>query len=144
MKKWENNIFQLVNHLQVYFFLQFLDCLSVFSEHAPRDLKIYYAFKIYDFDNDGVSFFQIFVSRSAWKFSHPFFSSSANLIFGKFWKISREMNSLLMIIRKSPRKSSKKVILTAVRKIFTHKFSPLIKKFSFRWKTFAIRVWNFA
>lgn len=40
--------------------MQFLDCLSVFSEHAPRDLKIYYAFKIYDFDSDGVSFRKIF------------------------------------------------------------------------------------
>jgi len=26
---------------------------NVFSEHAPRDLKAYYAFKIYDMDNDG-------------------------------------------------------------------------------------------
>ncbi|CRK89683.1 CLUMA_CG003469, isoform A, partial [Clunio marinus] len=34
-------------------FEEFLDCLSVFSEHAPRDLKIFYAFKIYDYDSDG-------------------------------------------------------------------------------------------
>lgn len=37
------------------FRLQFLDCLSVFSESAPRDLKIFYAFKIYDYDSDDVS-----------------------------------------------------------------------------------------
>jgi calcium and integrin-binding protein 1 len=36
-------------------FEEFLDCLSVFSEHAPRDLKIYYAFRIYDYDGDDVS-----------------------------------------------------------------------------------------
>lgn len=37
-------------------FEEFLDCLSVFSEHAPRDLKIYYAFRIYDYDGDEVSY----------------------------------------------------------------------------------------
>uniref|UniRef100_A0A8C0K9P6 Calcium and integrin binding family member 3 n=1 Tax=Canis lupus dingo TaxID=286419 RepID=A0A8C0K9P6_CANLU len=31
----------------------FLDMFSVMSEMAPRDLKAYYAFKIYDFNNDG-------------------------------------------------------------------------------------------
>ncbi|KAG7456550.1 hypothetical protein MATL_G00237000 [Megalops atlanticus] len=31
----------------------FLDMFSVLSEMAPRDLKAYYAFKIYDFNNDG-------------------------------------------------------------------------------------------
>ncbi|XP_040983452.1 calcium and integrin-binding family member 3 isoform X4 [Aquila chrysaetos chrysaetos] len=30
----------------------FLDMFSVLSEMAPRDLKAYYAFKIYDFNND--------------------------------------------------------------------------------------------
>ncbi|XP_020824883.1 calcium and integrin-binding family member 3 [Phascolarctos cinereus] len=30
----------------------FLDMFSVMSEMAPRDLKAYYAFKIYDFNND--------------------------------------------------------------------------------------------
>uniref|UniRef100_A0A2M4CMC5 Putative ca2+-binding kinase n=1 Tax=Anopheles darlingi TaxID=43151 RepID=A0A2M4CMC5_ANODA len=34
-------------------FDDFLDLLSVFSEHAPRDIKVYYAFKIYDYDRDG-------------------------------------------------------------------------------------------
>ncbi|GAB0096014.1 calcium and integrin-binding family member 2 [Sergentomyia squamirostris] len=34
-------------------FEDFLDLLSVFSEQAPRDIKIFYAFKIYDFDKDG-------------------------------------------------------------------------------------------
>ncbi|EEB12837.1 predicted protein [Pediculus humanus corporis] len=33
-------------------FEDFLDLLSVFSEHAPRDIKVFYAFKIYDFDGD--------------------------------------------------------------------------------------------
>jgi len=28
-------------------FEDFLDMLSVFSEHAPRDIKVFYAFKIY-------------------------------------------------------------------------------------------------
>lgn len=31
-------------------FEDFLDLLSVFSEHAPRDIKVYYAFKIYGKD----------------------------------------------------------------------------------------------
>ncbi|KAG5306079.1 CIB3 protein, partial [Acromyrmex insinuator] len=35
-------------------FEEFLEMLSVFSEQAPRDLKVFYAFKIYDFDEDGV------------------------------------------------------------------------------------------
>ncbi|KAK2703020.1 calcium and integrin-binding family member 3-like [Artemia franciscana] len=34
-------------------FEDFLDCFSVFSENASRDVKIHYAFKIYDFDGDG-------------------------------------------------------------------------------------------
>ncbi|XP_054739519.1 uncharacterized protein LOC129245411 isoform X2 [Anastrepha obliqua] len=34
-------------------FEDFLDALSVFSEQAPRDIKVFYAFKIYDFDQDG-------------------------------------------------------------------------------------------
>ncbi|XP_027229167.1 calcium and integrin-binding family member 2 isoform X1 [Penaeus vannamei] len=34
-------------------FDQFLEMFSVFSEHAPRDIKAIYAFKIYDFDGDG-------------------------------------------------------------------------------------------
>uniref|UniRef100_A0A182PJ00 inositol-pentakisphosphate 2-kinase n=1 Tax=Anopheles epiroticus TaxID=199890 RepID=A0A182PJ00_9DIPT len=34
-------------------FEDFLDLLSVFSEQAPRDIKVYYAFKIYDYDRDG-------------------------------------------------------------------------------------------
>ena len=29
-------------------FNNFVDMFNVFSEHAPRDLKAYYAFKIYD------------------------------------------------------------------------------------------------
>lgn len=33
-------------------FDDFLDMLNVFSENAPREVKIYYAFKIYDFDGD--------------------------------------------------------------------------------------------
>ncbi|XP_066995493.1 calcium and integrin-binding family member 2 [Anabrus simplex] len=33
-------------------FEDFLDLLSVFSEQAPRDIKVFYAFKIYDFDGD--------------------------------------------------------------------------------------------
>lgn len=35
-------------------FEEFLEMMSVFSEQAPRDLKVFYAFKIYDFDQDGV------------------------------------------------------------------------------------------
>ncbi|XP_011310276.1 calcium and integrin-binding family member 2 [Fopius arisanus] len=35
-------------------FEEFLEMMSVFSEQAPRDLKVFYAFKIYDFDDDGV------------------------------------------------------------------------------------------
>ncbi|XP_014207464.1 calcium and integrin-binding family member 3 [Copidosoma floridanum] len=35
-------------------FDDFLEMMSVFSEHAPRDLKVFYAFKIYDFDEDGL------------------------------------------------------------------------------------------
>lgn len=34
-------------------FEEFLDLLSVFSEQSPRDIKVNYAFKIYDFDKDG-------------------------------------------------------------------------------------------
>ncbi|KAK7868749.1 hypothetical protein R5R35_002546 [Gryllus longicercus] len=33
-------------------FEDFLDMLSVFSEQASRDIKVFYAFKIYDFDGD--------------------------------------------------------------------------------------------
>ncbi|RZC42056.1 EF-hand 7 domain containing protein [Asbolus verrucosus] len=33
-------------------FEDILDLLSVFSEQAPRDIKVFYAFRIYDFDND--------------------------------------------------------------------------------------------
>ncbi|KAJ8949112.1 hypothetical protein NQ318_012860 [Aromia moschata] len=33
-------------------FEDFLDLLSVFSEQAPRDIKVFYAFRIYDFDGD--------------------------------------------------------------------------------------------
>ncbi|XP_045481822.1 calcium and integrin-binding family member 2 [Harmonia axyridis] len=33
-------------------FEDFLELLSVFCEHAPRDIKVYYAFRIYDFDGD--------------------------------------------------------------------------------------------
>ncbi|GJQ65755.1 hypothetical protein Trydic_g11938 [Trypoxylus dichotomus] len=33
-------------------FEDFLDLLSVFSEQAPRDIKVCYAFRIYDFDGD--------------------------------------------------------------------------------------------
>jgi len=34
-------------------FEDFLDMASVFSEHATRDVKASYAFRIYDFDGDG-------------------------------------------------------------------------------------------
>mmetsp|Transcript_7865 Transcript_7865/g.20211 ORF Transcript_7865/g.20211 Transcript_7865/m.20211 type:complete len:184 (+) Transcript_7865:107-658(+) len=34
-------------------FEDFLDMMSVFSEQATRDVKASYAFRIYDFDNDG-------------------------------------------------------------------------------------------
>ncbi|PVD19398.1 hypothetical protein C0Q70_19886 [Pomacea canaliculata] len=34
-------------------FEEFLDMFSVFSEAAPRDIKAVYAFKIYDWDEDG-------------------------------------------------------------------------------------------
>ncbi|XP_042219991.1 calcium and integrin-binding family member 3-like [Homarus americanus] len=34
-------------------FDQFLEMFSVFSEHAPRDIKAIYAFRLYDFDSDG-------------------------------------------------------------------------------------------
>lgn len=47
---WFNELICLYSN-----YFQFLDCLSVFSEHAPRDLKIFYAFKIYDYDGDDVS-----------------------------------------------------------------------------------------
>jgi Ca2+-binding EF-hand superfamily protein len=33
-------------------FDDFLDMLSVFSESAPRDVKVYFAFKIYDYNGD--------------------------------------------------------------------------------------------
>ncbi|XP_064114722.1 calcium and integrin-binding family member 3-like isoform X1 [Macrobrachium nipponense] len=32
---------------------QFLEMFSVFSEHAPREIKAAYAFRVYDFDGDG-------------------------------------------------------------------------------------------
>ncbi|CAL4089894.1 unnamed protein product, partial [Meganyctiphanes norvegica] len=34
-------------------FNEFLEMFSVFSESCPRDIKVQYAFKIYDFDGDG-------------------------------------------------------------------------------------------
>ena len=34
-------------------FEDFLDMASVFSEHATRDVKASYAFRMYDFDGDG-------------------------------------------------------------------------------------------
>ena len=34
-------------------FEDFLDMMSVFSEGATRDVKASYAFRIYDFDDDG-------------------------------------------------------------------------------------------
>lgn len=37
-------------------FEDFLDLLSVFSEHCPRDIKVFYAFKIYgSFENHIIS-----------------------------------------------------------------------------------------
>ena len=33
-------------------FEDFLDMMSVFSDHAPKNVKVEYAFRIYDFDND--------------------------------------------------------------------------------------------
>jgi calcium and integrin-binding protein 1 len=35
-------------------FEDFLDLYSTFSEQASRDVKTTFAFKIYDFDNDGL------------------------------------------------------------------------------------------
>jgi len=35
-------------------FEDFLDLLSIFSEQAPRELKLHYAFQIYDMDGDGM------------------------------------------------------------------------------------------
>jgi Ca2+-binding EF-hand superfamily protein len=35
-------------------FEDFLDLYSTFSEQATRDVKTTFAFKIYDFDNDGL------------------------------------------------------------------------------------------
>lgn len=40
-------------------FEDFLDLLSVFSEHCPRDIKVFYAFKIY-------GSFQIYIRISCW------------------------------------------------------------------------------
>ncbi|XP_071549284.1 calcium and integrin-binding family member 2 isoform X2 [Panulirus ornatus] len=34
-------------------FDHFIEMFSVFSEHAPRDIKAIYAFRVYDFDGDG-------------------------------------------------------------------------------------------
>merc|ERR1719206_44493 len=34
-------------------FEDFLDMMSVFSEHAPKHVKVQYAFRIYDFNEDG-------------------------------------------------------------------------------------------
>ncbi|KAI3630456.1 hypothetical protein MIR68_011891 [Amoeboaphelidium protococcarum] len=34
-------------------FVEFIDFLSVFSQEATREVKIFYAFKMYDFDEDG-------------------------------------------------------------------------------------------
>ncbi|KAL7750515.1 Calcium and integrin-binding member 3 [Sorochytrium milnesiophthora] len=36
----------------VLHFEDFLDCMSVFSEDATRDVKSFYAFQIYDYDGD--------------------------------------------------------------------------------------------
>ena len=36
-------------------FEDFLDMMSVFSKNAPRNVKIEYAFRVYDFDEVGVS-----------------------------------------------------------------------------------------
>lgn len=33
-------------------FEDFLDMMSVFSDNAPKAVKVEYAFRIYDFDND--------------------------------------------------------------------------------------------
>lgn len=33
-------------------FDDFIDLMSAFSEQASRDIKVFYAFKIYDFDGD--------------------------------------------------------------------------------------------
>jgi len=33
-------------------FEDFLDMMSVFSDNAPKSVKVEYAFRIYDFDND--------------------------------------------------------------------------------------------
>lgn len=49
-------------------FDDFLDLHSAFSEQASREVKTTYAFKIYDFDNDGL-IGEIFASSSRHKFS---------------------------------------------------------------------------
>jgi hypothetical protein len=53
-------------------FEDFLDLYSTFSEQATRDVKTTFAFKIYDFDNDGL----------IGKLYHHYFFSSALV----FWE----------------------------------------------------------
>lgn len=83
MKKYDEN-----------HFFQFLDCLSVFSEHAPRDLKIFYAFKIYDYDGDDASINHRFNQEHFFNkiIKTSLFSLSVKLIFDRFSKTSLKMN----------------------------------------------------
>ena len=63
-------------------FNNFVDMFNVFSEHAPRDLKAYYAFKIYDMEMS--SFFAqkliLKISISGFIFTYEQFPQESRLI----------------------------------------------------------------